>query len=71
MLVLILTENENLCFAVAERISLSLLADAMRPSFDVVMQLVTLLFPLIRRFDGVSVFAAVILFNPSYPCPDP
>lgn len=52
VLVLVLTEDERLCFSVAERISLHFLRDVMRPSFDVLQPLMMLLFPLIRRFDG-------------------
>jgi hypothetical protein len=52
VLVLVLTEDERLCFAVAERVSLYFIRDYMRPSFDALQPLVLLLFPLIRRFDA-------------------
>jgi hypothetical protein len=51
VLVLVLTDDERLCFAVAERVSLRHMRDMMRPSFDVLLPLMELLFPLIRRVD--------------------
>jgi TBC1 domain family member 20 len=51
VLVLVLTEDDLVCFAVAERISLYFARDFARESFDVLLHLMQLLFPLLRRFD--------------------
>jgi len=51
VLVLVLTEDSRLCFAVAERISLTFLRDFMRENFESLLPVIQLLFPLLRHFD--------------------
>lgn len=52
VLALVLTESEGkLCFSVAEKLSLMYTRDFMRESFDTLLLVLQLLFPLLKRFD--------------------
>ncbi len=52
-IVLVCTDDDNMCFAIAERVALSFLGDYMqRPDFSVLTQLLELLFPLVHAFDA-------------------
>ena len=52
VLVLVLTDSEELCFAVAERLTLGFLGDCMlRPDFGSLTLLLELLGPLVKAFD--------------------
>jgi hypothetical protein len=51
VLVLVLSGNERLCLAAAERLSLDYLSDAMQPSFDRLLPTLNLLLPLLHQVD--------------------